>query len=189
MPKAPPLTIVEETKVVALLARGDRIQDIIDAFPGRQYKMSNKTVMAVRKRNAESLALLKQQALEKATEDAGSIKEKANKKISRRLDSDEKNRQVLEKAKSDMLDDKITWKEYKEILRAHKDLSIQELVSVSKEMHSQSSKATDDETPKADLAALVAAIKSGEETKITQVLFNARTETPIQEHLPPIQTS
>lgn len=170
------LNIDTETRIVALLARGDTYEEIRQQIEGG---VSDVAIRAVKKRNKANLEIISQKMLIKATEDAGSIKQKANKIISHKLDNIDTNQLILDKARQDWLNDVIDYKTYEKILRKHHDASLGELVSVSKEMHSQS---TAEDRPPADakdMAALVAAIKSGDETKITQVVFNAKSDQPL----------
>lgn len=165
------LTIEEETKIVALLARGDTQESI-----EKEIGISQQTVSAVKKRNKENLAIISQKMLAKATEDALSIKQDANAKISHRLKRDDKAAQILDKAYDQYLNEEIDLKQFTEAARRIKELSINELVSVSKAMHDQSTAEEKPPATQSDLAALAMAIRSGDEVKITQAVFNAQSD-------------
>lgn len=163
------LSIVDETKIVMLLARGDTYEQI-----QAQVDVSAPTIGTVKKRNKENLELIKSKLTEQAAEDALGIKHKANKLISKRLDKADSAQQLLEKAQQDFLDDKISYKELADALRRFKEIGITELVTVSKEMHAQSNKADNPPSSPKDLQELAAAIASGDEVRITQATFNPK---------------
>lgn len=167
------ISTVTETQVVALLARGDKHEDI-----RVQTGVSLDGIRLIKIRNKENLAIIKQKTLEKQIENADLIKAKANTKLSKRLDRDDTAEAILAKANKDYLDDTITLKEFTNIMHRVKELSITELVQVSKEMHHQS---VETDTPKdsaADMAALIEAIRSGDEVSITKAVFNANNIAP-----------
>lgn len=167
------ISIEEETKILALLARGDTYEKIREQVDGR---VTDVTIRAVKRRNKENLDIIRQKMMEKATDDAMSIKDKANRIISNKLNHIDANLEILNKAREDWLDDKIDYKEFETIHKKYKDVTLNELVTVSKEMHHQ---AVETEQPKAapqDLSALVEAIKSGDQVKVTQVLFNGNAQ-------------
>lgn len=168
------LSVETETRIVALLARNDTYASIKE-----DTGASTHTINTVRLRNKENLEIIKQKMLIHAAKDAMSIKDKANDKIYSKLERDDKLIEILDKSRQDYMDGEISTTEYLEIVRKTTELSVTELVQVSREMHHQA--VAEDPAPPtpADMAALVAAIKSGDETKITQVVFNGqRTPTP-----------
>lgn len=164
------ISIDQETKIVMLLARGDEYKDIM-----KQVDVSVNTITKVKRRNKDNLALIAEKVMEKALDDAAASKQKANKIISKRLDRDETNAEVLAKAQQDWIDDKITFKELEAVMRRFKEIGITELVTVSKEMHAQTSKGDDTPSSPKDLATLAAALASGDEVRITQAIFNAKS--------------
>lgn len=169
------IDVATEVKIVALIARGDTQEQISQQIAGG---VSKNALTAIKKRNKENLDLIKERLMQRAMDDAEGIKQKANKIISQKLDHADDADVILDKARQDWLDDKITWPEYDKILKRFKPLSVTELVSVSKEMHAQSTDNTKPPASEADLASLAAAIRSGDEIKITQAVFNAKPNAP-----------
>lgn len=155
-----------------LLARGDTYKQIQAQI---ERGVTDATISAVKKRNKDNLELIASKLMERAAEDAAGIKQKANTLISKRLDKVDDTFDILDKARQDWIDDKITWKEYEKIMRKFKDVSLGELVTVSKEMHAQSSKGDAPPSSPKDLADIAAAIASGDEVRITQAVFNAKS--------------
>lgn len=160
-----------ETKIVALVARGDTYDEIIK----EAGYVSRITFTRIRKRNKENIKLIKLQMQFKVAGDVAAINEQANTKISERLQRDTLLSKVLSKAHKDYIDGKINFNDYKYVLQSNKELSMTDLINVSKEMHSQKGDEGDgsgsgSRNPE-DIAALVAAIKSGDQVKITQVAF------------------
>jgi hypothetical protein len=170
------LTLEEETRIVALLARGDTYKQIqAHMISDLDRSVTEMTISAVKKRNASNLELIKNKFLEKQENDARALKDEANKIIGKRLKREDKATQIRAKAQDQYINGEITLKEYTEILRTNKEVSIGELVSVSKEMHNQSVDDSDKDTSKNDTSALIEAIKSGDEVKLQQIIFNAKT--------------
>lgn len=173
---ASPIDIATETKIVALLARGDTYTEIQGQIEGG---VSLVTIGAVKKRNKENLMIIAEKMAIKAAEDASSIKLKANKLISARLDVDGLDQEVLDHAKAQYLADEISWATYERIVNKSRAASITELVTVSKEMHHQSAEGDTPPANASDLAALAAAIRSGDSLKITQLVFGNDNSPPV----------
>lgn len=163
------IDIQTESKIVALMARGDSYKQIME-----QVDVNINTLTKIKKRNQDNLTLIKQKSLELEQSNAQAIKDKANKLLSNKLDAAMNNQALLLKAKQDWLDDVITFKEYEVLLRQHKDISVTELVTVSREMHSQSQDHNDDKAPQKDLKALTEAIKNGDTVQLNQMIFNPK---------------
>lgn len=171
-----PLSVAEELKIVALLARGDTYQQIQEYFQANAMrKPTNTTILNVRKRNKENLDLIKQKIIQKEAEDATSIKEKANSLIKKRLERADSEAKVLAIANQQFVDGEIDMEELTRVKRLIKETGMVELVAVSREMYAQSRADNDvvNNTPK-DLSALVAAIRSGDEVKLQQIIFNSK---------------
>jgi superfamily II RNA helicase len=179
------LSIAEETKIVALLARGDTYQQIQAAFEGLR-KLNEKTIRKVKIRNKENLDLIKERQLQREEADALAIKQKANKLISRRLDQSDHDAEALVKANEDFAKGTINYKEWQTLVAKLKPTSLPELVSVSREMHNQSSTETPPQTPHKDLQALVAAIRSGDEVRLSEMVFKGKSDdlSPAPQGLP-----
>ena len=171
------LTIQEETRIVALLARGDTQVEIQREMERDFRGVHLRTIAAVKKRNKENFDIIRARLLEKQEHDAGALKEKANKMISKKLDIEDKKIEIIQKAREDYLNGTIGLKELTEILKRHRETTLTELVSVSKEMHNQSSEDPDSKPGvQKDLSDLVNAIRSGDEVKLQQIVFNSKDE-------------
>jgi len=168
------LTVEEETRIVAMLARGDSIIQVQEAMARDFRPVNANTVSKVRARNKDNFEIIKARFLEKHESNERAIKEKANKIINKKLDSEEKKTEIIDKARSDYLNEVIDLKEYTEILRRHKETTLTELVTVSKEMHHQSVEDPDKPSDKKDISDLVDAIRSGDEVKLQQIIFNEK---------------
>ena len=170
------LTAEEETKVVALMARGDNYKEIRAYMEEHGLQApSNETMLKIKKRNKENFDLIREKLADKEAEDALAIKNKANSAIKHRLDRYEKEAEILEKAHQQYIDGEIDIKEWTDIRKRVREANLTELIAVSREMHTQSRSDTDDDkkTTTRDLSALVQAIKSGDEVKLQQIIFNS----------------
>jgi hypothetical protein len=171
------LTIQEETRIVALLARGDTHAQIQEQMAREFRGVHMRTIAAVKKRNKENFDIIRARLLEKQEHDASALKEKANKMISKKLDIEDKKLEIIQRAREDYLNGAISLKELTEILKRHRETTLTELVSVSKEMHNQSSEDPDSKPDaQKDLSDLVNAIRSGDEVKLQQIIFNSKDQ-------------
>jgi hypothetical protein len=167
------LTVEQESRVIALLARGELYDDIrthVKEHFGRT--ISKASIVSVKKRNKENLAIIRDKLLQKEEEDALALKDKANKYLNKRLDREIKTSQIIDDAQKAYLNGEITVEEYVGIVRSHKEITVTEVVNVSKTMHEQSKNTETVENTKTDTAALVEAIRSGDEVTISQLVFN-----------------
>lgn len=165
-----PLTPVEETRLVAMIVRGDSYEELKVAIPGRT--LSDHTISNLKKRNKENIEVLQQAMAAQEAEDALHIKRKANNLLSKRLDNAEHADTVIIKAQEDYAAGEITFKDYKALVAKHRGITVSELVSVSKEMHNQT--ITEEAAPAAvakDMKLLADAIQSGDEVVLNQIIF------------------
>lgn len=163
------VSVEVETRVVAMIARGDTVDQIRQQIEGGINRI---TVRKIRERNKDNLEIIKQQLQTIAAEDAASIKQEANQQLSDKLKRSRLAEEHIQLKYLEYLDDKITYDQYCDIVKRTAAMSVQELVSISKEMHHQSVETEKPQASAADLAALTAAIRSGDEVKITQAVFN-----------------
>lgn len=188
-----PLTPVEETRIIAYLARGDTINEIIENFETEERDtLSRNTIIAVRERNVVFLGKLRDAVLKKEMADAQGIKNKANRIINTQLNTMEQQAEVIAKATQEYIDGDITLGELREFKKAMKPPTMQELVGVSKEMHAQSSNDPATITNPEEAAALTAALEAGDTLQLTQILFkkggtteDAQRDSPTGEPLLP----
>ena len=171
----------EETRIVALLGRGDTHEEIQQNMEADYRPVSRNTIIRVKKRNGPNLQIIKTRFLEKHEADALAIRQKANLIINKRLSMTERVSDLVAKAQKQYMEGEMTSDEYVEILKANREATMNELVGVSREMHNQ---AKEEEAPagdQKDIAALVEAIRSGDEVTLNQIVFkgdNDKRVTP-----------
>ena len=169
------LTTAEETKIVMLLARGDTYPQIQEEMKPIRH-VNEVTIGRVKKRNQENLELIRERLLKREEEDALSIKRKANKLIANKLDRAETEDEKADKIREDHRNGKIDKAEYDRRMRTTQHTSLPELVTVSREMHSQSQTQPPAETPQKDLEALIQAINSRDQVEIVKTIFKAQDD-------------
>lgn len=169
-----PVSTAEEVRVVALIARGDTYDQIQAELEQAGTHISKVTLGNIKKRNLDNLVMLKEKLAANEEEHALKIKQKANERISKRLDSDDKATQMYEDLHSKFMSGEITFQEYNDGVKALPKqffVSTGELVAVSKEMHQQSKgDAIPDNNP-LDRNALAEAIRNGDEFQLNQLIF------------------
>jgi hypothetical protein len=166
------LSTLEETKIIALVARGDsyaEIKGIMQDQHGRNLTYG--TLQSVKKRNKGNLDKIRDITLAKQNEDAQANNVQANRIIKKQLNNTEMAVDVLTKAGEQYLNDEIDEKEYTSLVKSIKVASLTELVSISKEMHTQAIKPTDNSSSPEDLAAIRKALEEGDEVTLNQIIF------------------
>lgn len=172
-----------ETQVVAMLARGDKQQQIIDyLLTDRDIVISPSTLTKVKQRNSEALAYMKNVMVEKSLTQAANIREKSlqllEHKVDQALTIDEEMKRLLEAFENE----EIEAREYYAALEvlAKRGFTVSEATSVSKEMFNQSqieagkptSINSDPASAKEKLQSLLLGIKHGDDVKLVQALFS-----------------
>lgn len=183
------ISMVEETFVLALLARGDMQSEIATEFETKFSRpIAERTIIRIKQRNKENLEIMRTQTQAKIDRDQAAIRNKANVKIDKKLDNDDLAAQVIAKAHSQYINGEIEFPAYQRLLNTVRTLSVSELVTVSKEMHAQSSEAPGEAVDSEDMLKLQEAIQSGDTLTLSQLVFkrgqsNASSDTPLQ-HIP-----
>lgn len=184
------LSIVQETYLIGLIARGDTHaqikQEIVAKF---DRTVTSDTIIAVKKRNKENLVMIRAKAMEIAEADTKAIKHRANNLLNKKLDSDEIGLELIAKAHQDYIEDIITLKDYMILVKSIKTASIQELVTISKEMHAQSSDAPAGVSNPEDMKRIREAIESGNDVTLNQIIFkgnDGQRMAPGSEHIPAV---
>jgi hypothetical protein len=171
MVRTGPLSVEEETKIIALLARGDSKAEIQAALAETGRPLSVGAIAAVKKRNIETFMRLKAIRIDREVSKAIAIRDQANRVLESELDGIERQSAILARAGQQYIDGDITLEQYIAIRKTIKRPSLSELTSVSKEMNMQGSDAPAVNTnPEAD-AAIRAAIEAGDEVTLTQLIF------------------
>lgn len=171
---------MEETTIVALLARGET-QATITTYMAKEFDrhVASSTVALVKKRNKDNLEMLKQKVTEKNYVDALNIKNKANDRLSERLDADTKATKLFDSLHQKFEDGDITFQEYQNGLKLIPKsffVSTGELVAVSKEMNTQSRGEESPPTQSIDPAQLAKAIQEGDTLTLNQLVFKRNVE-------------
>lgn len=130
-----------ETQVVAMLARGDTHQQIVDWLNTEKgVSLSIATVGLIKGRNEEGIKFMKGELLKHETTMAATILEKSRRLIDKRLDKalslEDTLKQLKQRFESGEIDDKTYYHEVDIELRNR--LSVTELTALSKEHFNQS---------------------------------------------------
>lgn len=176
------LTPQQETKIVALIARGDsygKIREQIKKEDG--IAISAMGVSNVKKRNSEALSYIQQKMIDHETNKATSILNKARDLIEKKLDKadDESIPDELQRAYDDGEIDTKQFLDRKASVINQRRLSVGELNMVAKEAFNQSqiesgkptSITNSPEIAKERLQGLLKAINSGDPEAIAKAVF------------------
>lgn len=186
------LSIAEETYIVGCLARGDTYEmiksQIVKEF---DRTVTSDTIALVKKRNKKNFTMIKKATMETTRANTMAILAKANNRLEEKLDSDELQNALLIKAHQDYIEDKITLEEYMALAKSFKTATIPELVSISREMHAQSSDTPPAPQDPEELKRLREALESGNEVTLNQIIFNkgnadAQPEPPQDQPTPAV---
>lgn len=171
-----------ESQVVAMLARNDTQQQVVDWLKQEKgISMSIANIGVIKKRNSEAISFMRKELTKHETTLAATILDKSRRLIDKKLDkalSIEEELTALRKKFDDgEMTDENYYREVDIVLRNR--LSVQELNSLSKEAFNQSQieagKPTSiTETPeqaKQSLGVLLAAISKGDDAAVLAALF------------------
>lgn len=177
MPYKEPTDTQTEMKALAMLVRGDTHKSI-----GQELGISAQTVVKIRDRNPDTLAIMKNKLVEKQISNAAKILDKSHRLLDDQLSQVEDAEQVRREARREYIDGLIDKKEFDARLRMLPKASISDLTSVSREMFNQSqieqgkptSISGNPDEAKKQFLDLAEAIKAGDEVKLQQIIFNEK---------------
>lgn len=177
-----------KSKVLAMMARGEKYGTIINVLKEEHdidYSLTGLTEL--RKRHADTIKIMTDMIIEAEATESEKIKTRSLRKISRtldRADADEMELQALEEEYRKP-DSKITLAEYRRRKSGLLQLNVTELLSISKEMHAQSSKLKSTGSPQLPAGtgapvgqspqlaeALLDAIRRGDTISLQQMVIN-----------------
>jgi hypothetical protein len=178
-----------ETKVLALIARGDTYDAIKGVLESEGTIISIATISAIKSRNKSALDFMKQELVKHevsaSTKLLGKARQLLERKLTRALNAEQIQKELIEEAKSGELEPHIFEALYNKALKA--ELTVAELTSLSKEMFNQSQveqgKPTSiTESPaqaKENLKTLLEAINNQDDEKILKAIFPDAQRTPV----------
>lgn len=178
-----------ETRILALIARGDSYDDIIATVAKDGESITKATLVNIKKRNNETLKYMQgalvQHELNKSTQILARSRQLLEKKLQRALEVDHR----IDELKEMRDNDEISPQEYYDMvkLESKNDISTSVLISLSKEMFNQSqleqNKPTSiSESPaeaRKNLETLLDAIKDKDERKMVESIFPDAKPHPI----------
>jgi hypothetical protein len=172
-----------ETQVVAMIARGDTQQQIVDWLKTtKDIELSPKTISLIKSRNAESLKFMQGELIRHEVTAAESLLDKSRKLIDRQLDDALHVEEKASKLRKQFDDGEITAQEFStriDNLIRSSHIPLKDLTAVAKETFNQSqieqgkptSIADNPAQAKANLATLLIAIKSRDDQATIKALF------------------
>lgn len=172
-----------ETRVVAMMARGDSQEAIQGVLAKEMISISPSTLTAIRKRNKEALSYMQRVMMEHEATESTKILSKARKlidgKLDRALNIDRRLEEISESYRNEEIDEKEYHYLMESALRSA-DLSISELNAVAKESFNQSqieqgkptSISNNPDEARQNLKQLLGAIDDSDEVKALQIIFN-----------------
>lgn len=171
-----------ESQVVAMLARGDTHQQIVDWLDKEKgISMSLANIGVIKKRNEEGMNFIKTELMKHEQTVAATILDKTRRLINSRLDKALTLEETLKKLRDSFDSGDITDSEYyRQVdIELKNRLTVQELTSLSKESFNQSqieagkptSITESPEQAKAHLQTLLAAISKRDDSATLKALF------------------
>lgn len=167
----------DEMQILALIARGGMSFEKI----AEKFNTTQPTITNIKKRNPDTLAILKENLVNHRTTMATAILDKANKAIEKKLDDSEAYDSKVVELRQEWIEGAITEEEYNARLRGLQKLTVTELTSISREMHSQTKSDGPDKTPpmnpgeaQAYLVELAKGLESGDEVVLERLVFTKK---------------
>lgn len=176
-----PVSPLIETRVLALITRGDTYEDIQKSLARDGHGINKMTISAIKKRNAEALDYMKsalvKHEMNKSAEILGKTRLLLEKKLTKALKVDDE----LDDLKAQLIDGLIDDSQYDVLSKNLRkdDLSVVALTSLSKEMFSQSrieegklpDKPESPEEARQKLGDLLKAVNDKDEKKLIELIF------------------
>lgn len=173
-----------EQKIVRLMALGKTQDDILKKIKKEnKVELAKKTLTDIKKRNYESLEEQQRAIIRQEAATAASIHGKTNSMLYKRLEKADDDTETLWDLEQQYRDGDIDEEEfYKQISRL-KDVSIEQLLKVSKEMYTQTGAAAE---PNASSGAsidpnqakdLVNALKNSDAVELQRIVFSSHQDT------------
>lgn len=171
-----------ETKIVALIARGDTYEQIRQHLQREGVSISISGLQKVKQRNTDALSYINKKLIDHQATKTARILEKARDQIEKKLDAANGEsgslQELVDLRNSGEIDDQEFARLSFEVV-SKQSLSIKDLTTVSKEMFNQSqieagkpTSISDNPTQaKENLMKLLAAINSGDEKQIAEAIF------------------
>jgi hypothetical protein len=134
----PKLTKDLTLKVVAMLARGERRKTIVGVLKDQHnIEYSEASVSAIKKKYINTIKEMEATILEAEIAESDQIRAKSLRMLNRKMDHATQDEIELEDLKSKFRDGSISWDEYSQQERELTKLSVNQLLSISKEMFAQ----------------------------------------------------
>lgn len=185
MQTGPKLNVPTRMKVLAFLARGDSNERINQALIKEQdLTLSNSALADLRRKHADTIALMQQQIAGAEVEKVVQARNKALNLLNRKLDKAAEDMTAMEKVDQEYRDDKIAMGEWRRRRAGLLRMSIMELTSVIRETYSQikpgedpeKKERTGDGAPPSytakQLEAVLAALQSGKTVELHRLIMN-----------------
>lgn len=180
------VTPVTEQKAIALLARGDKYQEVADTLKREDnIELKATGISMIARRHKDTIATLRKQMQDKVTSNSLAILDKSRQLIEKKLDRASKLELVLDELADQFANNEIDLDEYLTKVRAIPAITLTELTSVTKEAFNQSQAESgalgalpgvSPEDAKAQLATLVRAIQDGNEIELQRIVFKPHAE-------------
>jgi len=168
-----------ETKIVAMIARGDTYADIQSQLLNDGIKLSIPGISKIKARNEQALSFIQNKMMEVEASKSAQILSKARNLIDKKLDKmdDTTDLDDLEDHKDEM--EFPDYMKLKESIKSRNNITVKDLTTVSKEFFNQSqieagrptSITESPEQAKKNLKVLLEAINSGNEEAMAKAIF------------------
>lgn len=179
------LNDAQRLRVLALAVRGDGSQAIADAIQETYgISITASGIDKIKATHADTLAAMKQQAVEAEAADAETLLARSRRMIGRKLTKAERDADALEKLDEDYRQGNMKLEEYRRKKTGLLNISIAELNAVTKEMYIQTGKG-EDGTPRLPAGnlhqteALLEAIKRGDTVELQRLIFRPNHDQPV----------
>lgn len=172
-----------EMKILAMIVRGDTHRSIAE-----EMNINVNTVTAIKKRNPDTIKIMREKLAEKQISSAQKILTKSRRLMESKLDQYESNEDKRLEIMRQFEDGEINHKEMTQELAKYPTGTLTELTAVSREMFNQNQVENNKPTAisgnsseqKQQLVDLVRAIESGDEVKLQQIIFNPKDDNVIE---------
>ena len=195
------LTMDQKLRALAYIARGDTMSQVAaHMLEDFQVTITESALYKIKKDNLETIQKIQDRLADSAAADADALMKSSRVALARRLQRDVRDGAELEQLDAQYRDGEIDKSEYQRRKSGLMQLSVNELVNISRSMHAQVIKVPGGGAPElppgpggpaqplpagsatpAQLEALLKAIQSGNHVEIQRIVFNGgvRNDQPV----------
>lgn len=173
-----------ETKIVKWMAHGMPYKDILERLEEENsLKINMQTLTNIKKRNYDKLDQFREAIIKEEAATASVLHQRSNKMLQKKLDKADQDTDYLQELKQKYVDGEIDIKEFNQQVEKLEEVSIDQLLKISKEMHSQTSGSSENSSGGGGNTVdphqakdLVHALQNSDAVELQRIVFSSQSQ-------------